>query len=1234
MSDIDNIVSRIHKQCITDHANYINGFINDTKQSFKQKCQIYDEYKKVLRDMTVTHPRLMAYIINQKGSGLTYDDIKQDINKVFQYQNGQIGGQGESKQEQESKAKNLIEHVKSIMEKVNKVDPKQLTELKTNIDTKLNQLKSRVENIDNKININHENVINNLDTVLTSVETITNAKNILDVKTQGMTMYNPKIILDEKSMDMKIIIKDLVNEYSKLFPESLNLSPKIIEYLNGTSKSLVIDQQSSELKLTDKHKELYSTLEKSYNELIKKIAKLKASITQLENIYIIDETDNYDNIKFLPKLSELKTKLNNEMSDNEFVKYYNNLPDQRKQFPKKYFDKDYTERINNSIFKKIEKSALSKTDLLNANLEQMRSIYNPDFSTFIKIRQKGGNNFTSLNDNLIKYAGLLKKYGLQIVTYNNLVAKLNNMYNDVYAYMRYLILISTNQLFSENYVIYKYINKGLLLFYLRILTRMNNDLDGKSDKPHILFIRKYYKIIIKRLYNFIGKIVYHMLSTDIININEITDQKIKNNMTLFNYFKPIMESYNEMFQSQITIYARLNDISSNLIDYSKKVFISDQERIDNDSKNSNVGKGGDSKVMIVNKNVCLSNNEKPDTYNFTEVFDSKYYTTNEDISKYMTLETQLGKKKGVCLMTYGYSGTGKTYTLFGNESKQGLLQSTLNNVTGLYTVRFRLFEIYGIGLPYTFYWTENNAPRMNKINHNIFHYDIELNNDMISVRTMEKYTAPNFSTYMNNTETYITIKGDSIKKIFDNFKKFTDTIDKYRKLELKSENPEIDKIKRIRPTPNNPESSRSVLIYDFELYVGSTKDTPDPNDKVRFLIIDLPGREELNETYIKPYFDHDVIKKYVFNNDKALERIKLIITCMALNPIGLSAFHPEIIINTVNESTEKSNVYREILSQTININNDPLSNWVELQDGKLQYNSGKNRVTGVGYETKTQEYAVGAVFVMYQLLMDNKFELIQQIYEKILNVEINNKIDSLTVTDEIKNKLKTDGFKGKIGNEISGDIGEIKELLKYDYTMTPFEGIYINENIAGLTNFLGKKLIKDSGKTDSSKNHVDPQKEINLDTLRNITRVWLMSTTEIYNNKTIQQQLDSVFGQNTVSINNTPYIPLYIGKKNDIKDYKLPTDTSVTQDELKELNNYILSGYSSNKIYSEKKELITDILSPFIENENKDNTNVIKDYKIFYLFANYDNDEKTKFKCSHQIKLLENTKDFINSVIK
>jgi len=97
---------------------------------------------------------------------------------------------------------------------------------------------------------------------------------------------------------------------------------------------------------------------------------------------------------------------------------------------------------------------------------------------------------------------------------------------------------------------------------------------------------------------------------------------------------------------------------------------------------------------------------------------------------------------------------------------------------------------------------------------------------------------------------------------------------------------------------------------------------------------------------------------------------------------------------------------------------------------------------------------------------------------------------------------------------------------------------------------------------------------------------------------------------------------------------------------------HMISEYASDKIFNNDKPLITDILSPYIEKDikkmqeeskvvitqdmindiDKYNKHAIKDFKMFYLFGNYDDDQKTQFKCEHQIKLLDNTQNFIATI--
>ena len=665
--------------------------------------------------------------------------------------------------------------------------------------------------------------------------------------------------------------------------------------------------------------------------------------------------------------------------------------------PSAFFVKEYTDRIDNNIFGTYDPNAITKLKIIETYTENgdnninIRSLYKPNFIEMLPPKgQAGGSNYAEIFGD-ITHAYIL--HGTALAEYKNASEKYTKAYNDVYTYTLYLISIATNQLFTENYVVYKYINKGLIELYKRILNKMIDDVEKGSGVAY-KYIQKYYIVVIKRLNRFFNEISQYMNDpTEIIDIYNIdsTTPEIRNNMILLNYFKPIIEKYNETFQNKVTVYARLNDIRG-AIDYNSKIFVSDHEKykatgcdykkiksitaataptIQNEcNKKGDSDMGGDSSIMWVRKATCKNtrdtlefgkSNIPPADYithdnehKFTEVFDTVNFPDNSDIAKYMTLETQLGNKKGVCIMTYGYSGTGKTYTLFGNKNTQGVLQSTLVTINNLYRVKFRLFEIYGRGFTYDFYWNEKDAAsgkdisRLNKIFHRIYHYNLENTGTNIQVQNgnddnkIIEVMPDKFSAYMKDEDgydpksqsgekhgkTYTTISSDQISSIFGNFSEFTNSIDTYRK-----------KTERIRETPNNPESSRSVLIYDFKLYVGTEKKDDDraKDDAVSFLIVDLPGREEIDKTYVNPYLNNATIKEIlekcapVISTDSAAvaddknvrdyrdftlpsaptkqnpreEMIRMTITCMALNPIALAVFYGDLIVNTVNTNWKK-----------------------------------------------------------------------------------------------------------------------------------------------------------------------------------------------------------------------------------------------------------------------------------------------------------------------------------------
>jgi hypothetical protein len=1231
-----------------------------------------------------------------------------------------------------------------------------------------------------------------------------------------------KHIIDKINIYIAKKYQSIINDFMNRREEENNF--KNFEIIN---RYIIIIKELN----TKKISEIKSELKK---EIIDKILnKLYPSDISVEKKELLDNLNDKENFKKILR-SEIMTEKDARMFIHEYNRsmYKKNgmilmslgLPSNIKLIPNVYFQKEYTERIYNSIFKNLNSQRTSKTALLQSLIDasadtsdtelkmNAKLIYSPDFDLIKKkmTEQKGGNILENIGENIIGLAELKIKFIDMIDKYKIESDKYILVYNDVYSYTRYLILIATNQLFTENYVIYNYLNKGLIELYKRIINNIIHDLKSESNEPHIIYIRKYYNVIIKRLHSFLTKLSLFMTdSTDIIDIRniDITLESIRNDMILLNYFKPIIESYNEIFQNQITIYARLNDIVGE-IDYADKVFVSDHEKyriegcghkilsnieskskteICNPAKTSDINMGGDPMIMWVKNESCDATKEISfdEAIKFTEIFDTNNFPENGDISTYMALETQLAKKKGVCVLTYGYSGTGKTYTLFGSEHKTGILQSTLNNINGLYAVKFRLFEIYGRGLPYDFYWNNDSKSRMDDIYHYIFHYRLQNNQNVLSVdRESEddlvKIVPKDFLKYIENNlgkegndykieDTYITIKGMDIRAVFNQFVQFTQLIDKYRKSngDLVSSNNEIALIKRIRETPNNPESSRSILAYDFKLYVGTepVDGSINEEDAVKFLIIDLPGREEINQTYIEPYLDNEHIKNILKQDssntlrlsdsehserntlsvpDSRIERIRMIITCMALNPMALAVFCGELIINTINnmEEKERKEIYGDGTENNPKIideyyvNNgrsvigldgrikllDPekLNIFVSLIDNKLTYSEKiMDKKYGFGYSTREQHLGVGAIFVIYRLILKNRFDILEKIYKVIADDEINKiigtYIDNLNSADlydliygiiyskfkgeqtskeinilyseifDIKRDNKENmlqfiiKYKEKINTlaipndneKIQKIKSKIKNILNYDFLMTPLEGIYINENIIGLIKYMSSKLIRNTNDTPidilNKKNNI--QEQIFLEDQRNIARCWLMNYNDSDMNKSnaagkkyIETMKDLLGIRDKfplsfkLTVGSTKYydniyssiyrVTESIGERigsgsgsGSGSGKSIDPRIDINTEQLIKQQKYLISTYTSNKIYNFDKPIITDILSPYIEtselpSDHPRNKSAIKDFKMFYLFGNYDDNQKTQFKCEHQIKLLHNTKNFIQAITR
>jgi hypothetical protein len=1035
----------------------------------------------------------------------------------------------------------------------------------------------------------------------------------------------------------------------------------------------------------------------------------------------------------------------------------------------------------------IQKFGVTTPDIFDPEM-----IFSPDFSKFtgpnVGVHAGGGDIPTDLITKINEIRHKQMQYFDVVSQYKKLVKIYNRNQRDMIKHTLFFVSIITNQLFAKTCIIYEYIGRGTIAFYNRILKSIIEKIYLRDPSPHIEYLKRDHWATIQILHYFLDILETEMRSEQIIDIRACTDETNASLFLLFNYFKTILDEYNATFQDKLTIYARINDIKANEldpdIDIDNKIFISDCERkMHNDKGYHKFAMSGNKlqnqkdkmkqndiwKEKVLNEKynetvvqkqlqskkidlglmyVRIDDDEVPKLcdgfYNpennnnlvrgiqsirFTEVFDSVQHRENKDISKYMSMATQLSQGNGIALLTYGYSGTGKTYTLFGNSERRtsGLLQSTLTTITNLKKINFRIYEIYGHGVPYPFYWKEpDNSTRLDKISHQLFSYDLHPLPTGLEFRKVEMITAE--KTHINDfveakmgdtRGKYVEINTENVDNMFKTFDIFVTKIEECRQnetldaIKLNSHLPEHFR-RRVRGTPNNPVSSRSVLIFDFKLTLFDKEDEP-----VQFLIVDLPGREEIIQTYVDPYFENPVMKTILHDSinlslrsmdadtgpdsthidavtKSMAAQAKILAASIALNPLQISVADAFGVINAFNSL--KTDIRREIFTTEMKITNKirnendlkqflrdvPVEHWckkdkckwtrgttpaeqaidssavvqyelydelvnvftVQLKDMYI-FNKGTYTIdTSALYENrygmysadieyarelkiknvKQINFSIIAIYLLNRIILLNKFDALYEINKYLLQKHINEKvsayIDSLSpgvIIDKHKD-LMGSGFKQK---EIS-DIGEhnynkdtLKKITMYDYYLTGLEGIYINENIVGLIQYLvtNKDIVNPgtSGKLDITEQ--DPTLDFN--TQKNNIRMKLRAFTEDELLDRLKVDLDWDNNSKPQPVPNQ--ILLY---DPDHKPTLISYNVGAVDDEIKNMKKI----YKSYYIFNKDRPIIKDILNAYLKHK--------MEYKVFYLFANYGDPDKRQQKCLHQYNLLANTKNFITSLVK
>ena len=1263
--------SNFHPNQLSRYAlNYLYNELNNIKMT-----KLDEEYSRIY-----TRQKSIKKFIKHKGGKYTI------INDII-YNTKQKGGLLKLNE-------NLLK-IREIAKTYKKIDNTDMTNVRDNIKSNLDKVMKQIEDIknddQNKVSeiILDNKIQNAFELIKTNISNMANGLQIMQEKVklyvpintplykQHIITYNEIInethsqlesIIINKNTDNKTIIAKINELSTNLDTRMMNIDTKINKLTSLNTKNSKINVSFAEKYTTD--------------------PKLLESLILVMDIKILRDKCNTSKIAELNKLSKIS-----DIKDREFIDKYNDIIETIDQStlgdlpPYPFFDGKYEIRIDNNILlqSNIYTSALDiLTNLINVDEKDIvfnkanntddtkitEIFFNPPFQKMkIGKSQNGGNplveSIKNIEEKISVYDTKISNMNNIIDTYNELLTIYNT--NQMYAVMNniFLILITTNQVFTTGYTIYNYIGKGTIEFYKRILIKLIEKIDVPNSQikdDTTLYMKKYHYMTIKKIHNLFVQISGKIKPTDIIDIRKCTD-KILNIFILFNYFKSTLNAYHSINLNKINIYARINNIPSNknknvVVDTNTNMFISDNEYIElqksKDIPNSSI------MHVITNETTCKpyydENKNKDTEIKFTEVFNTKDYPNNTDIAKYMMIDTQIAERKGIALMTYGYSGTGKTFTLFGNReiNKDGILQATLNGINGLKKIRFRIFEIFGYGLAYPHYWTNpDDKSRMNDIYNKIYHYNgLQTdNNGYLNFEEVNVIEATDIENFMGKASTYFEITKETSSDILRNFDKFVEVIEKYRegKDARKDKFEGKNFIPRVEQTPNNRVSSRSVLVYDFQIYLEQNDTTPEK--PIPYIIIDLPGREEIIQTYIDPYMDNETVKDLldIKNNNTVYYKLKLMLSTMALNPIAVPLFddsiydyikknHPAILTQKIRMKFY-DNAPTDYTFDEEHINKDK-----QTINERILNSSGVPKLFGYSHKNNSQSRSLLGIHAMNRLVMLNKFDVIKDIYKIVCDKQINNIIKTYVeninkqqiigiVSDLIKQKFKGDiminseikSFKDLVENinkniqnipNITIDnenLSEIKKelirILSYEYYLTPFAGIYINENIIGLIKYLGGLVTE---KKEKIHDILKQNELLNFQYQQKTARVWLMSDSK--NNKDDNKVKDFFKFEND-------QIPKRLFENNNQEI----TDLEFNGTNLESEYNKFKTTYKSDAIFNYDKPLITDILKQYIKS--------IDDYKVFYLFGNYDDNITQNLKCKHQIKLLDGTTDFITNIV-
>jgi hypothetical protein len=234
---------------------------------------------------------------------------------------------------------------------------------------------------------------------------------------------------------------------------------------------------------------------------------------------------------------------------------------------------------------------------------------------------------------------------------------------------------------------------------------------------------------------------------------------------IIRYHYYIKQLFNTLFYEQIETYRDDSEMIFSADQSDKKLVVNDIEKcqrlLDRYTNEDD--------YLLIDK-LKTEGHKKIET-KFNHVFSTEKNPDNESIAMFMSIPSKLSLGNGFMLLTFGYSGTGKTYTVFGDKAQgRGILQTTLDEVEKDGDVYFRCYEVYGIGLPYASYWYDKLGisydPKRVEL---LIHHKFKANSDELEHEGVHVFDTPDLrKKYLNNVNWFFPDAGEG------NYKKTKD----------------------------------------------------------------------------------------------------------------------------------------------------------------------------------------------------------------------------------------------------------------------------------------------------------------------------------------------------------------------------------------------------------------------------------------------------------------------------